>query len=181
MRIKCIFMSTLTNRDPRFARHLSHVRDATRTFAASNYSRINLWSKLFSLLPSLLRSIHTHLIVLAFHGLLVLRFLPGRCPLCVPEIQGWSFAFIALLPAAQSFYYFVIRRDSLMSSSDRNQHRSRHGRFAVRLDLVYPSASLPCWSAIHLLKQKNETPCINVIILSRTFYVYLSTGSCFTP
>ena len=79
-------------------RKLPHVRDATRTFAASNYFRINLWSKL----PSLLRSIHTHLTALPFHGLLAVRYLPGCCPLCVPEIRGLGFAFIALFAAAQS-------------------------------------------------------------------------------
>ena len=138
-------MSTLTNRDPRFARQLSHVRDVLRTFVASLHSRINLWSRLFS--HHIIRGRVTFIPVPPFHGLLTVKLLPGHCPLCVPEIRGWSFEVIALLPAAQNSLYFVLRHDSLISWSDCNHLQSHHGRLTVRLDLIHRQPTvLVFWS-----------------------------------
>ena len=72
----------------------------------------------------------------------------------LPKFAHDTYNLLTSALSAKAPYYFVIRRDSLMSSSNRNQHRSRHGRLSVRLGLVYPSARPTCWSTIHLLKQK---------------------------
>ena len=81
-----------------------------------------------------------------YHGLLAVSFLPGRCPLCIPELRGWSFTALARFACCTELSFIVLRHDSLLSSSDfyifdPAMDDSLSGPVCV-------IASPPCWSEL---------------------------------